>query len=151
MIVQLGYKTLKSRRNRYHLGYKNCAAAWYKNQKPIKWEKRERIPKRNAGTATPGATGNYKIIGPSNMNESLRLKVPELRWITIQLPNLKYARHKRLHECLETHVRLIPKGKYLHFLSLPLKLSSAECKYINRGFKKRRRHKWMIWLVNEKK
>ena len=34
------------------------------------------------------------------------------------------------------HVSLIATGKYLHSLSLPLKLSSAECKYLIRRVKK---------------
>ena len=73
MIVQLGYKTLKNRRNKYHLGYKNCAAAWYKNQKTNQVGKKGNVSPNEIQTRQPfGARGNYKIIGPSNMNESLR-------------------------------------------------------------------------------
>ena len=49
---------------------------------------------------------------------------------TLQLPSLKFARNKRLHECPGASVCLIISEKHLHSLSLQLMFSFAECKYI---------------------
>ena len=46
--------------------------------------------------------------------------------IALQLSKLKNAWTKRVHECAGAKVRLIPTGKKLYYLSLPLKSSSAK-------------------------